>query len=89
MVYITCSYVIIKSIDGCCYCVLVYDDKNKFIFDKKMMSMSTLKYSVYLLSKHTLTKITFLHYNNTMYDIEREQCFLMSDNIDSCYNDTR
>ena len=37
-----------------------------------MMFMSTLKYDVNLLSKHTLTKITLLHYNNTMYNIERE-----------------
>ena len=51
--------------------------------------MSTLKYDVNLLSKHTLTKITSLHYNNTMYNIERKYYLLMNDNIDSCYNDTR
>ena len=54
-----------------------------------MMFKSTLKYDVNLLSKHTLTKITSLDYNNTMYNIEREYYLLMNDNIDSCYNDTR
>ena len=42
--------------------------------------MSTLKYDVNLLSKHTLTKITSLCYKYYL---------LMDDNIDSCYNDTR
>ena len=34
--------------------------------------MSTLEYDVNLLSKHTLTKTTSLHYNNIMYNIKRE-----------------
>ena len=52
--------------------------------------MSTLKYDINLLSKHILTKITSLHYNNIMYNIEREYSYyIMNDNIDSCCNDTR
>ena len=36
------------------------------------MFIPTLKIDVNLLSKHTLTKTTFLHYNNIMYNIERD-----------------
>ena len=45
------------------------------------MFMSTLKYDVNLLNKQTLSKITSLHYNNIMYNIEREQYQLMNDNL--------
>ena len=38
--------------------------------------MSTSKYDVNLLSKHTLTKITSIYYNNIMCNIEREYYLL-------------
>ena len=41
--------------------------------------MSTLKYDVNLLSNHKLTKITCLHYNNIMYNIEREYYLLYNE----------